>query len=429
MIERQRIPLLRDRHSHPLLYAALMDAVDLNQPGMSRESALALVRGRAATTGDGTRAGTAGNGWTIATGWNSGVFALDKSDFQQLPAIVVLNLSLHGLIVNDAGRRLIRERDAGVVAHLDDQDWIERNLRRVLNLFANAGASAGKLRAFYDHLLTIGVYSAEEMLLVSEDEIGLFDEAGLADRTHFWAAPEAYDAASAANRARIHGIKLFTDGAIGVTTAALHQRYRTADYRGMLLYSDDELRALIGRYAPVKPMAIHAIGDAAIDQVVSAVDAASRHGAAAGRRHTIRIEHAQLISESTARRAKALGLHLSMQPNFSEDSIVYADRLPDGYPAKNNPFRMLIDRVGFTPGVDLYFGSDGMPHGAQEALRQSLFPRGGYDDQRLTLDEFVAGYCLPDFSKGALEIEVDSVDRRVIARPTEHREPRTVNGS
>jgi predicted amidohydrolase YtcJ len=416
MIERRRIPLLRDRHSHPLLYAALMDAVDLNQPGMSRESALARIRARASA---------GGSGWTIATGWNSGQFALDKADFDPPSpdarfargyggAIVVLNLSLHGLIVNDAGRELMRRHDDEVAAHLDDQEWIERNLRRVLNVFAAAGASPDRLRAFYDHLLGLGVYSAEEMLLVSEDEIRLFDEAGLADRTEFWAPPEAYDAASPETRARIFGIKLFTDGAIGVTTAAMHRQYRTAAYHGILLYSDDELRALIARYAPAKPMAIHAIGDAAIDQVVSAVDAVAREG---GSRHTIRIEHAQLISESTASRAKALGLHLSMQPNFSEDSVVYADRLPDGYAARNNPFRMLIDRLGFTPGIDLYFGSDGMPHGALEALRQSLFPRGGHSDQVLTLDEFVAGYCLPDLSNGALDIEVDWAERRVTAVP------------
>jgi len=198
---------------------------------------------------------------------------------------------------------------------------------------------------------------------------------------------------------------LFTDGAIGVTTAALHQKYRTADHHGMLLYSDDELEALITRWSGEKPMAIHAIGDAAIDQVVAAVERTARQVPS---RHTIRIEHAQFISESTARRAKALGLHLSMQPNFSEDSVAYADRLPASYPPHNNPFRMLIDRVGYVPGVDLYFGSDGMPHGVQEALRQSLIPDGGYAGQVLTLDEFIAGYCLPDMTQGSIDVEVSS---------------------
>lgn len=417
---RHRIPFLRDRHSHPLLYAALMGSVDLNRAGETRESAIARVRERAnaASVGRPFRAGEntgsndpASGSWTIATGWSSGRFHLEKADFDGLPPVVVLSLSIHGLIVNDAGRELMRGHDAVVAAHLDDQDWIERNLRRVLNVFANAGASPEGLKTFFAHLRSLGVHSAEEMLLVSEREIALFDEAGLADRTQFWAAPETYDAASPSNRNRIHGIKLFTDGAIGVTTAALHEKYRTAEHHGMLLYRDDELSALITRYSGEKPMAIHAIGDAAIDQVVRAVNAAA---ARTRSRKTIRIEHAQFISEFTARGAKALGIHLSMQPNFSEDSVAYADRLPAGYPSQNNPFRMLIDRVGFVPGQDLYFGSDGMPHGAQEALRQSLFPEGGHAGQVLTLDEFVAGYCMDDDRHGAMEVIIDQ-DRREVS--------------
>jgi predicted amidohydrolase YtcJ len=433
-----RIPLLRDRHSHPLLYAELMDSVELNRAGETRESAIARVRARAGASGpppgasgpqsgatgprsgaSGPRSGASGPGtvqattpagYISATGWNSGRFHLDKADFDDLPPVVVLNISIHGLIVNDAGRALMRAHDATVADHLDDQDWIERNLRRVLNVFANAGASVERLKALFDRLRGLGVHHAEEMLLVSEDEIRLFDEAGLAGRTRFWAAPEAFEVASAANKARIHGIKLFTDGAIGVTTAALHERYRTADHCGLLLYEDGELEALVARYAGQKPMAIHAIGDAAIDQVVSAIEAVSQR---VPKRHAIRMEHAQFISEPTARRAKAIGLELCMQPNFSEDSVNYADRLPAGYPERNNPFRMLIDRIGYVPGADLYFGSDGMPHGVEEALRQSLFPDGRYDGQVLTMDEFIAGYCLPDTTEGTIDVEIDAARRSV----------------
>jgi predicted amidohydrolase YtcJ len=158
----RRIPLLRDRHSHPLLYAALMDAVDLNQPGETRESAIERIR--TASIDGGTR-------WTIATGWNSGRFPLHKRDFDGLPPVVVLSLSIHGLIVNDNGRVLLRAHDETVADHLDDQDWIERNLRRVLNLFARAGASADRLGAFFDRLRQLGVHSVEEMLLVGEDAV------------------------------------------------------------------------------------------------------------------------------------------------------------------------------------------------------------------------------------------------------------------
>ena len=55
-----------------------------------------------------------------------------------------------------------------------------------------------------------------------------------------------------------------------------------------------------------------------------------------------------------------------------------------------------------------------MPHGAHEALRQSLFPQGGHADQILTLDEFVAGYCLPATTHGHLDVSIE--DGRVTTR-------------
>jgi hypothetical protein len=100
-----------------------------------------------------------------------------------------------------------------------------------------------------------------------------------------------------------------------------------------------------------------------------------------------------------------------MQPNFNSDSRDYADRLDATWLAANNPFRMLIDQAGFSPGQDLVFGSDGMPHGVEYAWQWSLFPR--YPSQRLTTDELVAGYGVhPDGSPGSL-VEVDEDHRRV----------------
>jgi hypothetical protein len=100
-----------------------------------------------------------------------------------------------------------------------------------------------------------------------------------------------------------------------------------------------------------------------------------------------------------------------MQPNFSGDSVSYADRLGARYARQNNPFRMLIDEAGFVPGKDLFFGSDGMPHGAAAALEGALFPPMA--GQRLTLEEFAAGYCLPDLEAGWLELSIDPGRKKV----------------
>jgi predicted amidohydrolase YtcJ len=105
-----------------------------------------------------------------------------------------------------------------------------------------------------------------------------------------------------------------------------------------------------------------------------------------------------------------------MQPNFSDDSVCYQDRLPPDNAARNNPFRLLIDTVGYVPGVDLFFGSDGMPHGVHEGLRQALFPDPRFPGQRLTPDEFRAGYCLPDEQQGTIEVTTDETARTVTCR-------------
>jgi predicted amidohydrolase YtcJ len=134
-------------------------------------------------------------------------------------------------------------------------------------------------------------------------------------------------------------------------------------------------------------LSIHAIGHRAIEQAVRRIEIAGSEGIVCP---TVRIEHAQFISPRQARRCREAGIVLSMQPNFNSDSRDYADRLIPRHRAENNPFRMLIDEVGFAPGKDLLLGSDGMPHGPEEALRCCLFP--DFEGQALAPEELAAGY-------------------------------------
>ena len=147
------------------------------------------------------------------------------------------------------------------------------------------------------------------------------------------------------------------------------------------------------------------IGDAAIEQCIQTLEKLKTSVENAPQ---VRIEHAQLINLDLATRAKKLGLTLSMQPNFSSDSVDYKDRLPHELCELNNPFRMLIDEAGFVCGEDLVFGSDGMPHGLEYALKQSLFP--SIANQKLTIDEFKAGYCVADSSRGYINVRLGKDD-------------------
>ena len=394
---RFEIPYLMDRHCHPLFYASCIDGVALNDVQTKSECVERLVASQK-PVGE----------ISVATGWIDSRFNLTREDLKDAGAVAVFNLSLHGVVLSAEAYELLLKKIGPAVDRWSDQRWFETNLNEVWNCFAKLNGTVDRLQRYFDWLReSHGVVYAEELLLVGEHEIDLFEQAGLIERTRFWSSPATWETLSPAAREKVEGLKLFTDGALGVRTAAVHQPYLTGG-TGMLLYTDDQLTATLqGCFATRKSLAIHAIGDRAIDQVVDTLEKVLAK--APHRPPTLRIEHAQLITAATARRAKSLGIVLSMQPNFSDDSSQYVDRLPDLYLQGNNPFRMLIDTVGYVPGDDLIFGSDGMPHGARFALQQSLFPP--FENQRMTLDEFVAGYCDPNSDdRLGFEIVGETVD-------------------
>ena len=252
----------------------------------------------------------------------------------------------------------------------------------------------------------------EDLLLTGEAAWWVMRASRWADRLPWWTVPAIFDTLPGEARAECAGLKVFTDGALGARTAALGEPFLDGG-PGLLLYADEALhQELATLHAHGKPLAIHAIGDRAIGQVLTALESLGRQGL---RFPSIRLEHVQFITEAQARRARDLGLVLSMQPNFSSDSVDYADRLGPDTLARNNPFRMLIDRVGFRPGRDLIFGSDGMPHGLAYAAQWSLFPP--FEGQRLSLEELLAGYGPAPGDLPVREIRIDEAARNVQVLP------------
>ena len=372
-------PLLHDHHTHPLLYAAFNSGVDLSD-ATSFEAAADLIT----SASNRPQAPEV----IVAHHWKSNRFPIEQNQLENLPPVAVFNFSLHSVLVNGSAKTTLIERFGETVSNLSNQVWYERNIRHVLNWFAMLGGSPDALAAFFVSLEELGIGSAEEMLLVGEQEIEWFEEAGLSHRTKFWAAPETFKELSDAAKSKVHGLKLFTDGAIGAWSAAISDCYLgQPENKGMLIYEDRQLQQILIEGSQQKnAIAIHAIGDVAIEQTIDSIEQTNVHS----KFDLIRIEHAQLISEAQAVRAKELGIVLSMQPNFNSDSEVYVDRLPPAMLDANNPFRMLIDTVGFNPGVDLIFGSDGMPHGIEHGLKEVTTPTR--ESQKLTVEEFTRGY-------------------------------------
>ncbi len=395
-MKKYQIPLLKDHHLHPYMYAALKDCIDLRFVEKKEDALSILKNGKKDEI-------------NVVVGWNNSLYSFTDQEIDPLPPSFILNASLHSYTINKSAADLLRLKNKDIVDHLGDCEWAERNFSAVMKFAEMLNpCTSEKLKDYYNDLLKQGVWFAEEMLLIHEDEIDLFKEAGLIDRTRFWADINTYKTLSEDAQKCICGIKMFTDGAFGSKTANIKTPFLTGE-EGIRVFSDDELRQKILEVAELEiAVAIHAIGDGAIEQVIGVLSNVKEEIISIPE---IRMEHCQLITKRNAEEAKELGIILSMQPNFNVDSIYYRDRLTEHYILQNNPFRMLIDEVGFTPGKDLILGSDGMPYGVDDSLKCSLFPP--YPSQQLTLDEYIAGYCMPDMEHGHIEVEIDEENQSI----------------
>ena len=389
MITKTQIPLLKDHHSHPFMFAILNDCLSLDS-AHTKEQALSLMKKGAEKI-------------NIILGWNNQRYSFEKQELDQLPPVIICNTSFHQFVINKAAKKKLTHSHQDILTRINDESWIEKNLPKIMHLIVEIKSFKHELiKNFYDEIEKQGVWYAEEMLLPFEEGIHLFKALGYFDRTRFWTDIETFDTFSQQAQADICGIKIFTDGALGSETAALKVPYLTGK-KGVLVYSDEELQAMITQVAKLnKAVALHAIGDKATEQIITVLSHIKNKQ---GIIPPTRIEHCQFISRHDAYKAKTLGITLSMQPNFSIDSVQYQDRLPKKYCTQNNSFRLLIDEIGFAPGIDLIFGSDGIPHGVQNALENALFPP--FPNQRLTLDEFIAGYCMPNKKWGYIEVTID----------------------
>lgn len=150
-------------------------------------------------------------------------------------------------------------------------------------------------------------------------------------------------------RLKIGPVKLFADGSAGGKTAAMTLPYTCAcDNRGLFVYSDEELNHWAETYhRKGYQLAIHAIGDAAIDQSVTAVKRALAGAPRTNHRH--RIEHCGFTRPDQIADMARLGMIPAPQPIFVyEFGELYVDILGEDRPAGAYPMRSWRD-AGLKP--------------------------------------------------------------------------------
>jgi len=123
------------------------------------------------------------------------------------------------------------------------------------------------------------------------------------------------DAALALGLPRIGGC-IWIDGDFSPHTAALKQPYADRpDTRGTLYLSDDRLQAFVdAAVGGGLQVALHCVGDAAVEQVLRAYRRALAHHSRTD--HRLRVEHFEVFDDELLRDARELGVSVAIQPAF-----------------------------------------------------------------------------------------------------------------
>jgi predicted amidohydrolase YtcJ len=189
------------------------------------------------------------------------------------------------------------------------------------------------------------------------------------------------------------GGDLPVDGSIGARTAALLESYADGSGGGEAYYDDEVLEGffLAGHTAGLQ-VGVHAIGDRAIEQVLSAWERVYATLDSRGRRHLRarrhRIEHVEMVSAAQVERASMLGIAASVQPAFDAfwggPGELYEQGVGEARAAAMNPFRTMLDR-----GVEVGSGSDSPVTPLDPMLGVSALERHHDPAQRLTRAEAI----------------------------------------
>jgi len=409
------LPGFIDAHTHLELLGRKLVNADLSGAG-SRAAALDRLRDRA----DAVPAGdpVVGYGYD-ETEWGETDY-LTRADLDAVDAagaVVAVREDLHvasldstalerfGDDLPDAGVRRAAGEPTGVV--------VEGAAGAVLDALAPGVEGMGDLiRAAQRYANGRGVTGIHDMVRRSHAprvyrDLDAADELTLRVRLNYWA--DHLDALVETGlrtnhgdgRVRVGAIKTFTDGSLGGRTAKLSAPYADAPAeRGEWAVPPAEFRDLLDSAMGAGfQVAAHAIGDAAVDDVVDAF--ASRTPTDA--RH--RVEHAELASDAAIERMAAAGVVASVQPNFhrwaGEDGL-YADRLGDRR-TETNRLGRLADA-----GVRLAFGSDCMPLDPLVGVHHAV--NAPTADQRLGVTGALRAYTLGSAYAGFDEDRLGTIE-------------------
>jgi predicted amidohydrolase YtcJ len=354
-------PAFVDAHVHCTSTGLALTGLDLRNAGSLSEA----LR----TVGDAAR-GARGRP-LLGTGWDETAWPehraptaaeLDRASYGG--AVYLARVDKHSAVASSALMAAV----PGVASErgFRPDGWLRGPAHDAVRVAAHDALSTDQLaraqRAALQHAAELGIACVHEMagpVISSADDLvrllRLAREEPVPEVIGYWAE---FNGAGTARELGAIGAAgdLFCDGSLGSHTAAVNDPYADEPGNsGTLRFSSDEIAEHIARCVDAGlQFGFHAIGDAAIEQILDAVEEVSeRLGRAVGVGN--RIEHAEFVRNP--RRLATSGLTASMQPRFDElwggSDGMYAQRLGAARSGQLNRFADLAEA-----GVPLAFGSD-----------------------------------------------------------------------
>ncbi|MCS7099387.1 MAG: amidohydrolase [Sulfolobales archaeon] len=319
------IPGLVDAHTHLESLGLALNSLDLRGTS-SIEELKALVRAELARK----------TGWVFGRGWDQEKFRekrfptrWDVDEVSKERPVLLVRVCGHMALLNTAAARelaieeiaprgVIRD-ESGAFTGLVVEEGVEVAMRRFWS-----GVDSETLEKYLldsvEHAVSYGITTlglAGASTRVATSLAKLSAEERLPAKVSIYLTLEAFKATAelglrapaSFGRARLVGVKLFADGSLGARTAYLSEPYEdAADTRGIKLLGREEIAMLssLARRLGYQ-VAIHAIGDAALDEVIEGLRGVGGRS---------RVEHLSVVRDDQLAKLGELGVVGVVQPHF-----------------------------------------------------------------------------------------------------------------
>ena len=344
---RVAIPAFNEAHMHLLPYGLGLSQVNLRAEEVrTLDEVLRRISAAAKAAPKGT--------WVLGRGYDHGELDIGRQPLaQELDAaapdnpVFIVRTCGHVGVANSAAMKLAGvghntpNPEGGVIVRRNGAltgEFQERAMRLVRDVMPapDQARMVDAIGAACDRLSSLGFASATDMnvgMTAGMAEVAAYDAARAAGRLplRMWqvlagnpegiaqqAWAEGMRPMQGDDSLRWGAVKVFADGSAGGLTAAFFDPYLEAvgGGTGVFTFPDDKIHALLKLYHEQGwQLDIHAIGDAAIEQVLVGMENAdSAVHPFVGRRH--RIEHCGFLTRDQRRRMKARGILPVPQPTF-----------------------------------------------------------------------------------------------------------------